>query len=39
MKRYQEIEEIRWQVVKAMLDDFPKLRDKVKSYIERQKAA
>lgn len=34
MKKNREIEEIRWQVVKAMLDDFPALRGKVKSYIE-----
>jgi hypothetical protein len=37
MKNYQNVEEIRWQVVKAMLDDFPNLRNKVKSYIEKQK--
>jgi hypothetical protein len=35
MKRNSSIEEIRWQVVKAMLDDFPSLRGKVKSYIEK----
>lgn len=35
MKSHQNIEEIRWQVVKAMLDDFPTLRGKVKSYIEK----
>jgi hypothetical protein len=35
MKSCQETEEIRWQVVKAMLDDFPMLRKKVKRYIKR----
>jgi hypothetical protein len=35
MKSHHNIEEIRWQVVKAMLDDFPALRGKVKSYIEK----
>ena len=34
MKSVQSVEEIRWQVVKAMLDDFPALRGKVKSYID-----
>ena len=28
-----EIEEIRWQVIKAMLDEFPSLRRKVKNYV------
>jgi hypothetical protein len=35
MKSHQNIEEIRWQVVKAMLKDFPALRKKVKGYIEK----
>jgi hypothetical protein len=35
MKNTHKIEEIRWQVVKAMLDDFPALKGKVKSYIEK----
>jgi hypothetical protein len=30
-------EEIRWQVVKAMLDEFPAIREKVKNYLEEQK--
>ena len=34
MKNYGNKEEIRWQVVKAMLDEFPTLRKKVKSYIK-----
>jgi len=33
MKTCQNIEEIRWQVVKAMLDDFPSLRRKIKEYV------
>jgi hypothetical protein len=35
MKSNSSIEEIRWQVLKAMLDDFPSLRGKVKSYFEK----
>jgi hypothetical protein len=35
MKNYTEKEEIRWQVVKAMLDEFPTLKKKVRSYIEK----
>ncbi len=27
-------EEIRWQVVKAMLDEFPDLKQKVKRYVK-----
>ncbi len=37
MKSVQNVEEIRWQVVKAMLDDFPALRGRVKSYVEKAK--
>jgi hypothetical protein len=33
MKNCQTTEEIRWQVVKAMLDDFPLLKRKVEKYI------
>ncbi|MEM0008058.1 MAG: hypothetical protein QXH03_05500 [Candidatus Bathyarchaeia archaeon] len=33
----RENDEIRWQVIKAMLDEFPTLREKVKAYIEKQK--
>jgi hypothetical protein len=33
MTNHQNVEEIRWQVMKAMLDDFPELKDKVKSYV------
>ena len=34
MKNRCDKEEIRWQVVKAMLDEFPILRQKVKNYIK-----
>ena len=30
-------EEIRWQVIKAMLDEFPTLKEKVKTYLKEQK--
>jgi hypothetical protein len=29
-------EEIRWQVVKAMLDEFPVLRAKVRNYVKTE---
>jgi hypothetical protein len=29
-------EEIRWQILKAMIDEFPALRKKVRTYIEEQ---
>ncbi len=35
-RRRGENDEIRWQVVKAMLDEFPSLREKVRVYIEKQ---
>jgi len=30
-------EEVRWRVIKAMLDEFPMLREKVKVYLTEQK--
>jgi hypothetical protein len=33
----QKNEEIRWQVIKAMLDEFPTLREKVKSYLRTRR--
>jgi hypothetical protein len=27
-------EEFRWQIVKAMLDEYPGLKEKVRSYVE-----
>jgi hypothetical protein len=35
MKNNQNFKEIRWEVVKAMLDDFPELREKVRGYVEK----
>jgi hypothetical protein len=37
MERCSSVEEIRWQVLKAMLDDFPELRGKVRRYIVKAK--
>jgi hypothetical protein len=37
MKNYLDKEEIRWQVVKSMLDEFPTLRKKVRNYIKTAK--
>ena len=34
MKTYRDKDEIRWQVVKAMLDEFPTLRQKVRNYVK-----
>jgi len=28
--------EIRWQVIKAMLDDFPTLKEKAKNYLKEE---
>ena len=33
VKNYRDKEEIRWQVVKAMLDEFPTLKKKVRNYV------
>lgn len=30
-------EEVRWQLVRAMLDEFPILKEKVKTYLKEQK--
>jgi hypothetical protein len=35
MKSHQDTEEIRWQVMKAMLDDFPSLKKRAKNYVEK----
>jgi hypothetical protein len=29
-------EEIRWQVIKAVLDEFPVLKQKVRTYLEKE---
>jgi hypothetical protein len=36
MNSQSRSEEIRWQVIKAMLDEFPALKEKVKSYLKEQ---
>ena len=36
MRNQKEIEEFRWQIVKAMLDENPVLKEKVRSYVETQ---
>jgi len=39
MNTLSKTEEIRWQVIKAMLNEFPALKERVKSYLEeRQKS-
>jgi hypothetical protein len=37
MKTAIRSDEIRWQVIKAMLDEFPTLKEKTKSYLKAQK--
>jgi hypothetical protein len=39
MKDVSKTEEIRWQVLKAMLEQFPALKQKVKSYLKEQETA
>jgi len=34
MNTRSETEEIRWQVIKAMLNEFPALKERVKSHLE-----
>ena len=29
-------QEVRWQVIKAMLDEFPTLKEKVRDYLNKQ---
>jgi len=37
MSTQSKNEEIRWQVIKAMLEEFPTLKEKVKRYLKEQK--
>ena len=37
MSTQSKTEEIRWQVIKAMLDEFPTLKVKVKRYLKEKK--
>jgi len=32
----QKTETVRWQVIKAMLDEFPTLKERVKSYLKEE---
>ena len=34
MENPPNYEEFRWQIVKAMLDEYPNLKEKVKTYLE-----
>jgi len=36
MRNLSRNEEARWEVVKAMLDEFPTLKEKAKKYLERE---
>jgi len=36
MSTEQKTEEIRWQIVKAVLDEFPTLKERVKSYLKEE---
>lgn len=36
MKTELKNEEIRWKVIKAMLDEFPSLKEKAKKYLNRK---
>jgi hypothetical protein len=37
MSTQSKNEEIRWQVIEAMLEEFPTLKEKVKKYLKEQK--
>ncbi|MGQ9507051.1 MAG: hypothetical protein ACUVTB_04225 [Candidatus Bathycorpusculaceae bacterium] len=37
MSTSSKTDEIRWQVIKAMLEEFPTLKEKVKDYLKEQK--
>jgi hypothetical protein len=39
MTKCSKTEEIRWQVMKAMMEQFPALRQKVKEYMREQETA
>jgi len=36
MSAKAKTEEIRWQVIKAMLDEFPPLKEKVRDYLKEE---
>jgi hypothetical protein len=37
MNTQSKTEEIRWQVIKAMLDEFPTLKEKARKYLKEKK--
>jgi hypothetical protein len=37
MSRSSKTDEIRWQVIKTMLEEFPTLKERVKNYLKEQK--
>jgi hypothetical protein len=37
MNKSSKTDEIRWQVIKAMLEEFPTLKERVKNYLKEQK--
>jgi len=37
MNKGTKTEEIRWQVIKTMLDEFPTLKEKVRDYLKEKK--
>jgi hypothetical protein len=36
VKQNPQNDEIRWQVIKAMLEQFPTLKEKVRTYLKQQ---
>jgi hypothetical protein len=39
MKSNLGVEEIRWEIIKSMLDEYPSLREKARTYIETLEAS
>jgi hypothetical protein len=36
MKAESKTEEMRWQIIKAMLDEFPTLKEKTRTYLNKR---
>jgi hypothetical protein len=36
LKNFQQTEEIRWQLIKSMLEEFPELKQKLRSYLKQE---
>jgi hypothetical protein len=36
LEDFGEFDEFRWEIVKALLDEYPTLKEKVKTYIDTQ---